>query len=139
MSDLFFPIFAGYGKESRESIRRGKVLKQCSVSLIQVKVAQSLMKNSKEGLLHLDQKSETEVKQLIETVSYHYSLLPFRILKISQRMLMKFQANVDGNGTIDINEFISVTLDRFKLDHHELVRQEFQHFDKRKRWVNNKG
>ncbi|KAJ4876416.1 EF-hand domain pair protein [Raphanus sativus] len=60
-------------------------------------------------------KSETEVKQLIEA------------------------ANVDGNGTIDINEFISATLDRFKLDHHELVRQEFQNFDKRKRWVNNKG
>lgn len=90
----------------------------------------------KRGFTTLGSKvSETEVKQLIEAVSYHYSLLPFRILKISQRMLMNFQANVDGNGTIDINEFISATLDRFKLDHHELFRQEFQHFDKRKRWV----
>ncbi|KAJ4881610.1 Calcium-dependent protein kinase 31 [Raphanus sativus] len=70
----------------------------------------------KRGFTTLGSKvSETEVKQLIEA------------------------AIVAVNGTIDIEEFISATLDRFKLDHHELFRQEFQHFDKRKRWVNNKG
>lgn len=30
---------------------------------------------------------------------------------------------------------LDYTVIRFKLDHHELFRQEFQHFDKRKRWV----
>lgn len=45
-------------------------------------------------------------------------------------MIRAFQGDVDGNGTIDIEEFISATLDRFKLDQDEQVRLAFQHFDK---------
>ncbi|RID45482.1 hypothetical protein BRARA_I02208 [Brassica rapa] len=48
----------------------------------------------------------------------------------NQHMVRTFQGDVDGNGTIDIEEFISATLDRFKLDQDEQVRLAFQHFDK---------
>ncbi|XP_033136456.1 calcium-dependent protein kinase 31-like isoform X2 [Brassica rapa] len=61
----------------------------------------------KRGLTTLGSKvSEKEVTQLIEA------------------------GDVDGNGTIDIEEFISATLDRFKLDQDEQVGLAFQHFDK---------
>ncbi|CAH8335862.1 unnamed protein product [Eruca vesicaria subsp. sativa] len=61
----------------------------------------------KRGLTTLGSKvSETEVKHLIEA------------------------ADVDGDGIIDIDEFISAMLDRFKLDQDEHVHQAFRHFDK---------
>ncbi|CAA7054317.1 unnamed protein product [Microthlaspi erraticum] len=61
----------------------------------------------KTGLTKLGSKlSETEVKQLIEA------------------------ADVDGNGTIDLDEFISATMHRYKLDRDEHVYKAFQHFDK---------
>ncbi|KFK28778.1 hypothetical protein AALP_AA7G046400 [Arabis alpina] len=61
----------------------------------------------KTGLAKLGSKlSETEVKQLMEA------------------------ADVDGNGTIDYIEFISATMNRYRLDRDENLFKAFQYFDK---------
>jgi calcium-dependent protein kinase len=61
----------------------------------------------KTGLTRLGSNlSKTEVEQLMEA------------------------ADMDGNGTIDIDEFISATMHRYKLDRDEHVYKAFQHFDK---------
>ncbi|EOA20403.1 hypothetical protein CARUB_v10000714mg [Capsella rubella] len=61
----------------------------------------------KTGLTRLGSRiSETDLKQLMEA------------------------ADVDGNGTIDYYEFISATMQRYKLDRDEQVYKAFQHFDK---------
>ncbi|KAH1048703.1 hypothetical protein J1N35_039487 [Gossypium stocksii] len=61
----------------------------------------------KTGLARLGSKlSEAEVKQLMEA------------------------ADVDGNGTIDYIEFISATMNRYRLDRDELLYKAFQYFDK---------
>ena len=41
-----------------------------------------------------------------------------------------FQADVDGNGTIDYIEFISATMHRYRLDRDEHLFKAFQYFDK---------
>nr|DAD48991.1 TPA_asm: hypothetical protein HUJ06_018928 [Nelumbo nucifera] len=41
-----------------------------------------------------------------------------------------FQADVDGNGTIDYIEFITATMHRHKLERDEHLYKAFQHFDK---------
>lgn len=41
-----------------------------------------------------------------------------------------FQADVDGNGTIDYIEFITATMHRYKLEKEEHLYKAFQHFDK---------
>lgn len=43
---------------------------------------------------------------------------------------MLFQADVDGNGTIDYIEFITATMHRYKLEKEEHLYKAFQHFDK---------
>ncbi|XWS19417.1 hypothetical protein CRYUN_Cryun31cG0014000 [Craigia yunnanensis] len=61
----------------------------------------------KTGLAHHGSKlSEAEVKQLMEA------------------------ADVDGNGTIDYIEFISATMQRFRLERDEHLYKAFQYFDK---------
>ncbi|EOA20551.1 hypothetical protein CARUB_v10000863mg [Capsella rubella] len=61
----------------------------------------------KTGLTRLGSKlTKTEVEQLMEA------------------------ADVDGNGTIDIDEFISATMHRYKLDRDDHLYKVFQHFDK---------
>jgi calcium-dependent protein kinase len=47
-------------------------------------------------------------------------------------MMITFQSDVDGNGTIDYYEFISATMHRYKLHHDEHVHKAFQHLDKDK-------
>ena len=41
-----------------------------------------------------------------------------------------FQADVDGNGTIDYIEFITATMDRYRLERDEHLYKAFQYFDK---------
>lgn len=41
-----------------------------------------------------------------------------------------FQADVDGNGTIDYIEFISATMQRHRLERDEHLHKAFLHFDK---------
>ncbi|XP_010430219.2 PREDICTED: calcium-dependent protein kinase 19 [Camelina sativa] len=61
----------------------------------------------KSGLEKLGSRlTETEVKQLLE------------------------DADVDGNGTIDYIEFISATMNRFRVEREENLFKAFQHFDK---------
>lgn len=40
------------------------------------------------------------------------------------------QADVDGNGTIDYIEFISATMNRYRVEREENLFKAFQHFDK---------
>lgn len=41
-----------------------------------------------------------------------------------------FQADVDGNGSIDYIEFITATMNRHKLERDEHLYRAFQYFDK---------
>lgn len=41
-----------------------------------------------------------------------------------------FQADVDGNGSIDYVEFITATMHRHKLERDEYLFKAFQYFDK---------
>ena len=41
-----------------------------------------------------------------------------------------FQADIDGNGTIDYIEFITATMQRHKLERFEHLDKAFQYFDK---------
>lgn len=41
-----------------------------------------------------------------------------------------FQADVDGNGTIDYIEFITATMHRHRLERDEHLYKAFRHFDK---------
>lgn len=41
-----------------------------------------------------------------------------------------FQADVDGNGTIDYIEFITATMQRHRLERDEHLHKAFLHFDK---------
>ncbi|XP_010422291.1 PREDICTED: calcium-dependent protein kinase 31-like [Camelina sativa] len=52
-----------------------------------------------------------------------------KLTKSEVEELMK-AADVDGNGTIDIDEFISATMHRYKLDRDDHLYKLFQHFDK---------
>ena len=40
-----------------------------------------------------------------------------------------FQADVDGNGSIDYIEFITATMHRHKLEREDHLYKAFQHFD----------
>ena len=44
--------------------------------------------------------------------------------------IITFQADVDGNGSIDYIEFISATMHRYKLERDEHLYKAFQYFDK---------
>lgn len=45
-------------------------------------------------------------------------------------LVFTWQADVDGNGTIDYIEFITATMHRHKLEMEEYLYKAFQHFDK---------
>ena len=44
--------------------------------------------------------------------------------------LISIQADVDGNGTIDYEEFITATMHRHKLERDEHLFSAFQYFDR---------
>lgn len=96
----------------------------------------------KSGLARLGSKlSETEVQQLMEAVScgdpmragsldilfteHMHPHLVFLFL-----MQCAFQADVDGNGTIDYIEFITATMHRHRLERDEHLFKAFNYFDK---------
>ena len=99
----------------------------------------------KTGLARLGSKlSESEVQQLMEAVSI-YLLLNCCHCSICLQLIIAcilhsngvlgiicntFQADVDGNGTIDYIEFISATMQRFRLERDENLYKAFQYFDK---------
>ena len=91
----------------------------------------------KAGLTRLGSKlTEAEVKQLMEAVGYYWSLsylinICSPLLHYSQLILQtSFQADVDGNGTIDYIEFITATMHRHRLEREEHLYKAFQYFDK---------
>jgi calcium-dependent protein kinase len=53
----------------------------------------------------------------------------FLALKYSHKLLL-FQADVDGNGTIDYIEFISATMHMNRVDREDHLYKAFQYFDK---------
>ncbi len=46
--------------------------------------------------------------------------------------ISSFQADVDGNGTVDYIEFITATMHRHRLERDEQIYKAFQYFDKDK-------
>lgn len=77
--------------------------------------------------------SEYEVQQLMEAVR----LLPFFLILISTLIANAFpisngrqQADADGNGTIDYEEFITATMHMNRMDREEHLYTAFQYFDK---------
>ncbi|KAK2644479.1 hypothetical protein Ddye_019674 [Dipteronia dyeriana] len=98
----------------------------------------------KTGLSRLGSKlSEVEVKQLMEAVSINsilttaafveYSIFrashTYSIGVSSLSLCNEFQADVDGNGSIDYIEFISATMHRYRLERDEHLFKAFQYFD----------
>ena len=49
---------------------------------------------------------------------------------LNNKFYPTFQADVDGNGTIDYLEFITATMHRHKLESYEHLYKAFQYFDK---------
>lgn len=90
----------------------------------------------KAGLAKLGSKlSEAEVKQLMDAVRTSSELLQYfffnhDILDIVYLPPDPFQADVDGNGSIDYVEFITATMHRHKLERDEHLFKAFQYFDK---------
>lgn len=88
----------------------------------------------KTGLARLGSRlSEAEVKQLMEAVSKYLppmQLIGFCLRKLSHSKVQTFQADVDGNGSIDYIEFISATMHRHRLERDEHLYKAFQFFDK---------
>lgn len=68
-------------------------------------------------------------KYLSHILTNYDLLITWIILKMIQSS-SKFQADVDGNGTIDYIEFITATMHRHKLERDEHLYKAFQYFDK---------
>ncbi|XP_075090328.1 calcium-dependent protein kinase-like isoform X1 [Nicotiana tabacum] len=92
----------------------------------------------KSGLARLGSKlSEVEVKQLMEAVSMMHLTrficlfwLPVRfVTPFSPVYGSIFQADVDGNGTIDYIEFVTATMHRHRLERDDHLFKAFQYFD----------
>ena len=101
----------------------------------------------KQGLAKQGTKlTEQEVKQLLEAVSY----LTFTLISTTARQkqlvsseasmlwlirqifffFYKLQADADGNGTIDYDEFITATMHMNRMNKEEHLYTAFQYFDK---------
>jgi calcium-dependent protein kinase len=94
--------------------------------------------------------SEAEVEQLMAAVSFHACIrsssfsLPHAgagaarwVLKLDPERLIydreqnqRMQADADGNGTIDYEEFITATMHMNRMDREEHLYTAFQYFDK---------
>ena len=78
--------------------------------------------------------SEAEVKQLMEAVCSNLELCYSTFLGSCSWLTCLpfdlFQADVDGNGSIDYVEFITATMHRHKLERDEHLFKAFQYFDK---------
>ncbi|KAJ6948562.1 calcium-dependent protein kinase 34-like [Populus alba x Populus x berolinensis] len=84
----------------------------------------------KQGLAKQGTKlSEYEAKQLMEANSFlfHQTLL---ILSVFFSIFLHKQADADGNGIIDYDEFITATMHMNRMDREEHLYTAFQHFDK---------
>lgn len=96
----------------------------------------------KQGLAKQGTKlSEAEVKQLMEAVSFifdaalnlslllhaTFSLVLLTIISCAAGLM---QADADGNGTIDYDEFITATMQLNRMDREEHLYTAFQYFDK---------
>lgn len=96
----------------------------------------------KQGLAKQGTKlSEAEVKQLMEAVSFifdaalnlslllraTFSLVLLTIISCAAGLT---QADADGNGTIDYDEFITATMQLNRMDREEHLYTAFQYFDK---------
>lgn len=90
----------------------------------------------KSGLARLGSKlSESEVQQLMEAVSIKVLCDYIQYQVCFKRFFLTvgagwFQADVDGNGTIDYIEFITATMHRHRLERDEHLFKAFQYFDK---------
>jgi len=90
----------------------------------------------KSGLARLGSKlSEAEVKQLMEAVRWNVPfsfVLWFYLFVASNNLINRnlFQADADGNGSIDYIEFITATMHRHRLERDEHLFKAFQYFDK---------
>lgn len=122
-----------------------KVLKQCSQTWTQTRVAQSHMKSWRQVWLERDHNSQSLKSSkswklwvtaglcswFFLCISYSTGILVIFVFDI-------FQADVDGNGTIDYIEFVSATMHRHRLERDEHLFKAFQYFDKdNSGWVHN--
>lgn len=83
--------------------------------------------------------SEYEVQQLMEAVSPQEPTTQtiYTSYCIILMPPMKIQADADGNGTIDYEEFITATMHMNRMDREEHLYTAFQYFDKDNSGYNN--
>uniref|UniRef100_A0A0E0MC66 non-specific serine/threonine protein kinase n=1 Tax=Oryza punctata TaxID=4537 RepID=A0A0E0MC66_ORYPU len=81
--------------------------------------------------------SDNEIEQLMEAVSPHaettnFSSVRDEMLKLTGLLEIpsNFQADADGNGMIDYEEFVTATVHMNKMDREEHLYTAFQYFDK---------
>ncbi|XP_040381001.1 calcium-dependent protein kinase 2 isoform X1 [Oryza brachyantha] len=76
--------------------------------------------------------TEAEVQQLMEAVSVHlgFGLLYGICGVMLTAYLLQIQADADGNGIIDYDEFITATMHMNRMDREEHLYTAFQYFDK---------
>lgn len=76
--------------------------------------------------------AEYEIRQLMEAVSQIIQVLGLFENEIAAGFdyVNLFQADVDGNGTIDYMEFITATVHMNKMDKEDLLFSAFRYFDK---------
>lgn len=65
-------------------------------------------------------------------VLVHLSILRVRLLWSKITRSVPFQADVDGNGTIDYIEFITATMHMNRMEREDHLYKAFEYFDKDK-------
>ncbi|CAH8256181.1 unnamed protein product [Arabidopsis lyrata] len=94
-------------------------------------IAQNLKEEELKGLKTMFANMDTDKSGTItyEELKTGLEKLGSRLTETEVKQLLE-DADVDGNGTIDYIEFISATMNRFRVEREENLFKAFQHFDK---------
>jgi calcium-dependent protein kinase len=74
--------------------------------------------------------SDNEIQQLMEAVSLISDNTISILDMYTDYFLVRFQADADGNGLIDYEEFVTATVHMNRMDREEHLYTAFQYFDK---------
>jgi len=102
-------------------------LKKVALKVIAANLSEEEIKGLKTLFTNIDTDKSGTIT--LEELKTGLTRLGSNLSKTEVEQLME-AADVDGNGTIDIDEFISATMHRYRLDRDDHVYQAFQHFDK---------
>ncbi|XP_010533815.1 PREDICTED: calcium-dependent protein kinase 19 [Tarenaya hassleriana] len=94
-------------------------------------IAQNIKEEEIKGLKTMFENMDTDKSGTItyEELKIGLEKLGSRLTETEVKQLMD-DADTDGNGTIDYIEFISATMNRYRLEREENLFKAFQHFDK---------